>query len=180
MQSDQRRLPSTPLLARRTLVLGAGAVALGASAGCNPFSTPTRVTQTVTAAPPPVADPVPTLIATTRLHLVRLTNAIAADKTLVARLTPLRSDRAAHLTALIDELGRTSPQAAALEKKKPITDAGIAVPSGGAAQILAGMRTDAALAQGLFTDAFSLASRYRAALFGPIAACLATHRLVMA
>lgn len=159
---------------------GAGSVALAAAAGCNPFSTTTRVTQTVTAAPAVAADVLPTLIATTRLHVVRLSNAITADRALAGRLTPLRADRQAHLTALITELGRTSPSAAAAEKKKPTADKGVGVPKGSAATLLAGMRSDAALAQGNFTDALAQTSRYRAALFASIAACLASHRLALA
>jgi hypothetical protein len=162
------------------LLFGAGTAALMATAGCNPFATATRITQTVTAAAAPTADPIPMLIATTRLHLVRLTNAIAADKTLAKRLTPLRDDRHAHLTALIAELGRTSPQAAAQAGAQPTTDPSVPVPTGGSAQILAGMRSDATTAQGLFTDSFQLASRYRAALFGSIAAALASHRVALA
>ena len=42
------------------------------------------------------------------------------------------------------------------------------------------MRGDAATAQVQFTDAISSASRYRAALYGSIAAALATHRAVLA
>lgn len=160
-------------------MFGAGAAALLATAGCNPFATPTKITQTVTASAAPMADPIPTLIATTRLHVVRLTNAIAQDKTLISELVPLRADRRLHLDALIAELGRTSPQAADAERSKPTTDPSISVPSGGSVQIIAGMRSDATLAQGLFTDAFPQASRYRAALFGSIAACLATHRVVL-
>ncbi len=180
MHSSSPPALSGPLIARRTLLVGAGTAAALACAGCNPFATPTKITQTVTAAPAPVADPMPTLIATTRLHLVRLTNAIAADKTLAVQLTPLRNDRLSHLTGLIDELGRTSPQAAAVEKKKPNADPAISVPTGGSVQVVTGMRSDAALAQGLFTDAVGSASRYRAALFGSIAACLASHRVVLA
>ncbi len=160
-------------------MFGAGAAALMASAGCNPFSTPTKITQTVTASAAPAADPMPTLIATTRLHLVRLTNAIAADPTLAKRLTPLRNDRQAHLSALIAELARTSPAAAAQASAAPTTDPAIAVPTG-STQILAAMRSDAAQAQTLFTDSFELASRYRAALFGSVAACLASHRVALA
>lgn len=160
-------------------MVGAGTAALLASAGCNPFSTPTRITQTVTAAAAPVADPIPTLIATTRLHLVRLTNSITADKSLTARLTPLRNDLQAHLTALITEFARTSPQAAAAQKAAPTTDPTIPVPDS-TVLILAGMAADATQAQGLFTDAVPLATRYRAALFGSIAACLASHRVALA
>jgi hypothetical protein len=160
-------------------MFGVSTAALLASAGCNPFATPTRVTQTVTAAAAPTADPIPTLIATTRLHVVRLTNSIAADKSLAARLTPLRDDRQAHLTALITEYARTSPQAAAAQKAAPTTDPSISVPSS-TVLILAGMGSDAAQAQGLFTDSFPLATRYRAALFGSIVACLASHRVALA
>lgn len=157
---------------------GAASIALVATAGCNPFSTTTRVTQTVTAAPAAAVDVLPIMIATTRLHVVRLSNAITTDKSLAARLTPLRADRQAHLTALIAELGRTSPDAAAAEKKKPTADAAVAVPKGGAA-LLAGMRSDAALAQGVFTDAVAQTSRYRATLFASLAACLASHRVAL-
>ena len=155
-------------------------MALLACAGCNPFATPTRITQTVTAAAAPVADPMPTLIATTRLHLVRLTNAIAADRSLAAEFTALRSDRRTHLTALITELARTSPQAAAAERARPTADPSVAIPTGGTLPLVTGMRSDAAQAQGLFTDAVGSATRYRAALFGSIAACLASHRVVLA
>jgi len=158
---------------------GAGSIALVAAAGCNPFSTTTRITQTVTAAPATAVDVLPTMIATTRLHVVRLTNAIAADRPLTGRLTPLRADRLAHLNALITELGRTSPAAAAAEKKKPIADPRVAVPKGGTAAMLAGMRSDAAAAQGIFTDALAQTSRYRAALFGSVVACLASHRVAL-
>ena len=159
---------------------GAGSIALVATAGCNPFSTTTRITQTVTAGPAAAVDVLPTLIATTRLHLVRLSNAMVADRALQARLTPLRTDRQAHLTALIAELGRTSPAGAAAEKKKPTADKAVGVPSGGAAALLAGMRSDAASAQGIFTDALAQTSRYRAALFASVAACLASHRVALA
>lgn len=158
---------------------GAGSIALVATAGCNPFSTTTRITQTVTAAPAVAADILPTLIATTRLHLVRLSNAISTDRALAARLTPLRADRQAHLTALIAELGRTSPAAAAAETKKPTADKSVTVPQSGAAALLAGMRSDAAAAQTVFTDSLAQTSRYRAALFGSIVACLASHRVAL-
>ena len=164
---------------RRVVFAGAGSVAALATAACKPFSTTTRITQTVTAAPAPQTDPMLTLIAVTRLHIVRLTNAMAADRSLVARLTPLRADRKAHLAALIDDLARTSPQAAAAEKAKPVADKTLSVPKGGAAALLAGMRSDAAVAQEAFTDAMAQASRYRAALFASIAACLATHRTAL-
>ena len=159
-------------------MFGAGTAALLATAGCNPFSTPPRVTQTMTVALPPTADPVLTLIATTRLHLVRLSNAITTQKTLAARLTPLRNDRQAHLSALIKELARTSPQGAAAENTRPTADASITVPKT-AAQVLVVLRSDATAAQAQFTDSFDTASRYRAALFGSIIACLSTHREVM-
>lgn len=157
-------------------MIGAGTAALLATAGCNPFSTPTRITQTVTAAAAPAADPMLTLIATTRLHIVRLANAIAQDKQLGGRLTPLLADRQVHLKDLIGELGRTSPQAGASQQALPTADASVTVPSGGSPVVLAAMKSDAAAAQVQFLDAFPSASRYRAALFGSISACLASHQ----
>ena len=55
----------------------------------------------------------------------------------------------------------------------------ITVPDSPAA-IIASVRGDAATAQVQFTDAISAASRYRAALYASIAACLASHRAVLA
>jgi hypothetical protein len=46
--------------------------------------------------------------------------------------------------------------------------------------IISAVRGDAATAQVQFTDAISSASRYRAAMFGSIAAALASHRAVLA
>ncbi|SDP42019.1 hypothetical protein SAMN04515671_4147 [Nakamurella panacisegetis] len=157
-------------------MLGAGTAALLATAGCNPFSTPTRVTRTVTASAAPAVDPMLTLTAITRLHVVRLANVIAANKPVAARLTPLLKDRQVHLAQLIAEVSRTSPQAGASEKAKPTSDPTLAVPTGASPVLLAAMKSDAATAQTAFIDAFSLASRYRAALFGSIAACLASHQ----
>ena len=157
-------------------MLGAGTAALLATAGCNPFSTPTKVTQTVTASAAPAADPMLTLTAITRLHVVRLTNVISANKVVAARLTPILKDRQVHLTELIAEVARTSPQAGAGEKAKPTSDPTLAVPKGTPPVLLAAMKSDAATAQSAFLDAFPLASRYRAALFGSIAACLASHQ----
>lgn len=157
-------------------MLGAGTAALLATAGCNPFSTPTRITQTVTASAAPVADPMPTLTAITRLQVVRLANMISANQGLAARLTPLLEDRQVHLTQLIAEINRTSPQAGAAEKAKPTSDPSVIVPTGATPVLLAAMKSDAATAESAFLDAFPTASRYRAALFGSIAACLASHQ----
>ena len=58
---------------------------------------------------PAALDPINGLIATTRLHLLRLDAAIAADQADAARLTPLRDDRQAQLTALEAEFARIEP-----------------------------------------------------------------------
>ena len=47
-------------------------------------------------------------------------------------------------------------------------------------EIISAVRGDAATAQVQFTDAISSATRYRAALYGSIAASLASHRAVLA
>lgn len=168
--------PPPPSITRRALLTGAGAVAVVGVAGCDVFSgSPT--TTTVTAQAPAAADPLPGLVATTRLHLLRLTAAITALPADAARLTPLRDDRQAHLDALTQEVdrvaGTTSP---------PVPDSGSAdlrLPEDPAA-VIAALRGDAATAQVQFTDAITLVSRYRAALLGSVAACLASHRAVLA
>jgi len=178
--------PGAPI-SRRTLLFGVGgisAAALLSATGCGYFGTDEPAAPTAIATPAAL-DPINGLIATTRLHLLRLDAAIAADPTDAPRLTPLRDDRQAHLTALEAEFARTNPAATASASADP--SAGAAVPTTGAVSlpdspeaIISAVRGDAATAQVQFTDATSSASRYRAALFGSIAAALASHRAVLA
>jgi hypothetical protein len=176
--------PGTPI-SRRALLLGAGGfgtVALLTVSGCSYFSSDEPPAPTVELTPAAL-DPINGLIATTRLHLLRLDAAIAADPTDAPRLTPLRDDRQAQLTALEAEFARTNPASTAAPASSP---AG-AVPTTGAVtlpetpeEIISAVRGDAATAQVQFTDATSSASRYRAAIYGSIAASLASHRAVLA
>jgi len=99
--------PGTPI-SRRSLLVGAGALAL--LTGCSYFGTDEPPAPTVVSTPAAL-DPINGLIATTRLHLLRLDAAIAADQADAARLTPLRDDRQAHLTALEAEFARVNPAA---------------------------------------------------------------------
>lgn len=127
-------------------------------------------------------DPITGLIATTRLHVLRLNAAIAADKQQAALLTQLRDDRQAHLEALEAEHARLDPSAggpSSSASPAALPAGEITVPDTPAA-IIASVRGDAATAQVQFTDAISAASRYRAALYASIAACLASHRAVLA
>ncbi|TKV60972.1 hypothetical protein FDO65_04765 [Nakamurella flava] len=171
-------------LRRRTLLTGLGGLAVAAAvpglAGCSLFSGLSDVP--TTAAAPELTDPISSLLATTRLHLLRLDAAIAAAPDQAALLTPLRADRQAHLDALQAEFDRLHPagsgSAAAPTTAAP-TSATVAAPDTPEA-VIASVRGDAATAQVQFTDAISSASRYRAALFGTIAACLASHRAVLA
>ncbi len=171
----------TPI-SRRTLFAGVGAVAATAAlSGCSYFSSgdPEPSTAQLT---PGALDPINGLIATTRLHLLRLNAAIAADKADAARLTPLRDDRQAQLAALEKENARLNPADPAAGS----TSSGAAPTTGAVAlpenpeEIISAVRGDAATAQVQFTDAISAASRYRAALYGSIAASLASHRAVLA
>jgi hypothetical protein len=136
-------------------------------------------------ATPAALDPINGLIATTNLHLLRLDAAIAADPTDAPRLTPLRDDRQAQLTALEAEYARVNPASA--DTAGAVTSPASALPPTGTITlpdspeaIISAVRGDAATAQVQFTDATSSASRYRAALFGSIAAALASHRAVLA
>jgi hypothetical protein len=164
--------PGTPI-SRRSLLVGAGALAL--LTGCSYFGTDEPPAPTVVSTPAAL-DPINGLIATTRLHLLRL------DQTDAARLTALRADRQAHLTALEAEFARANPAAASgsatAAASAPAT-ASIVMPDTPEA-IISAVRGDAATAQVQFTDAISSASRYRAAMFGSIAAALASHRAVLA
>ena len=151
-----------------------------AVSGCSYFGTDEPAAPTVVL-DPAALDPINGLIATTRLHLLRLNAAIAADKTDAARLTPLRNDRQAQLKALEAEVARTNPApsgASGGPAAAPTTGA-VALPEA-AEEIISAVRGDAATAQVQFTDATSSASRFRAALYGSIAASLASHRAVLA
>ncbi len=156
-------------------------MAAGAAlSACGFFSSDDTQPSTVTLNPGAL-DPINGLIATTRLHLIRLNAAIAADKADAARLTPLRDDRQAQLTALEKEYARVNPSASGAP------NSGAAAPTTGAVtlpenpeEIISAVRGDAATAQVQFTDAISAATRYRAALYGSIAASLASHRAVLA
>ncbi len=172
--------PGAPI-SRRSLLAGVGAVAATAAlSACSYFSSGDPEPSTVQLNPGAL-DPINGLIATTRLHLIRLNAAIAADKADAARLKPLRDDRQAQLTALEKELARVSPSGAGA------SGSSAAAPTTGAVtlpenpeEIISAVRGDAATAQVQFTDALSAASRYRAALYGSIAASLASHRAVLA
>jgi hypothetical protein len=159
------------------VLISVGTAAALVTAGCNPFASTTRTTRTVVQTAPPPIDPMTNLIATTQLHLLRLQSAVAKGGSLAKTLTPLRDDRADHLDALRAELARTSPSAAAATAA-PAT-ATVAIPSE-AASVLAVIRDDAGNAQVQFTDATTTVSPYRAELLASIAACLATHRAVLA
>jgi hypothetical protein len=169
--------PGTPI-SRRSLIVGAGALAL--LTGCSYFGTDEPPAPAVVSTPAAL-DPINGLIATTRLHLLRLDAAIAADQADAARLTPLRADRQAHLDALEAEFARVNPAAASGSATAAASApaASIAMPDTPEA-IISAVRGDAATAQVQFTDAISSASRYRAAMFGSIAAALASHRAVLA
>lgn len=178
-------VPGAPI-SRRTLFFGVGglsAAALLSATGCGYFGSDEPPAPTVVVTPAAL-DPINGLIATTNLHLLRLNAAIAADPTDAVRLTPLRDDRQAQLTALEAEFARTNPSGTSsagtlTPAASDVPPATITLPDSPEA-IISAVRGDAATAQVQFTDATSSASRYRAALFGSIAASLASHRAVLA
>jgi hypothetical protein len=171
---------ATRSIGRRALLAGAGgtvgALLLGGVSGCDVFS-PSDDASTTPAAPA-APDPLTGLVATTRLHLLRLDAAIAADPADAARLTPLRADRQAHLDALVAERDRVTPPATTGPTDDP-APADLRLPEDPAA-IISTVRGDAATAQVQFTDAMAVVGPYRAALLGSIVACLASHRAVLA
>ncbi len=161
---------------RRALLTAAGAAAVVlATAGCQPFSGTTKTTRTVTTQAPPPIDPMDTLIAMTRLHLLRLTSAVKLGGDTAERLGELRDDRSAHLTRLLQEqarVNRTQPGPAVQPGQ------GVPAPANGRAA-LAAAADDAAAAELAFSDQLGNVSRYRAGLFASISACLASHRIVL-
>jgi hypothetical protein len=161
---------------RRALLATAGATVLLAAAGCNPFASAPK-TLTVTAAAPPPADPLEALIARINLHVLHIDGAIRAKAFDANVLAGVRADRIAHLTAVQAEYDRSigvSPSSSA-----PTPGGTVAMPEGKDA-IMGLVRQDAGDDQVTFTDAMvKTTSRYRAALFSSIAACLATHREVL-
>jgi hypothetical protein len=174
--------PGRPV-SRRTVLLGAGTVGavavLSSVAGCSYFGSDDPPTPSVDLNPAAL-DPINGLIATTRLHILRWDAAIAADQADAGKLQPLRDDRQQHLDALTAEYARTNPtdpNATAGSTAAPASGS-VALP-GSPEAIVSAVRGDAATAQVQFTDAISTASRYRAALYGTIAASLASHRAVL-
>ncbi len=155
-----------------------------ALAGCDAFGGGTPTTRTVIQEAPPPVDPIVTLIATTRLHLARIDAAlaaIAADAAGVAKLTPIRADRAAHLAALVTEQARTSNPDGSVSASASGAAAGppqIEMPADATAAIAA-IRVDAENAQVQFTDGVAATAKYRSAIFASISACLASHRSVL-
>lgn len=178
------RVPNA-LLTRRAMLIGlsAGAAVIASPglAGCGLFDSGPAVPTVVPA--PELADPITGLIATTRLHILRLDAAIAAAPAQAPLLTNLRDDRQQHLEALEAEFARLHPPGTGTSSAPPSAPAtpstAVTLPDSPEA-IISSVRGDAATAQVQFTDAVASASRYRAALFGSIAASLATHRAALA
>lgn len=170
-------------LTRRALLGAAGVGVLAAVAGCNPFSTGgTTITVTApptSAAPPPQSPTVLLgLIFTTRLHVANLTAAVTADKRDAALLKNLLNDRTAHLTALEAEYARRYAAPAPTDSASPTSTAAAAATDPD--EVIGRIRGDASTAQSQFTDALTGATRFQAQLYGSIAACVATHRMVLA
>jgi hypothetical protein len=165
--------PPARTVTRRSLLAGAGAAVLLATAACNPFS-PTAQTRTQTVTAPPPIDPIDNLIASTELHVLRLESAVAKGGDIATLLNPLLVDRKAHLERLTADRDRSRPGVT----PPPPAAGTIPVPAD-RASIIRVVLDDTATAQVQFTDAVSTVSAYRAALFSSIAACLATHRVVL-
>lgn len=139
----------------------------------------TPTTRTVTQEAPPPVDPLDTLIATTRLHLARIEGglaAVAGDARGVGLLNAVRFDRAAHLEALLAE--RVRGEGGMTSEATGTSVPALEMPAETTA-VLGAVRSDAENAQVQFTDGVAATGRYRAALLGSIAACLATHRAIL-
>lgn len=169
----------------RRAFIGLGATgALVGIVGCD-GSVEGGKTVTVTATPTSAAPPPPTatllgLVFTTRLHVQHLTEAAATDERDAAILTQLLADRTAHLEALEAEYTRVSGDSAPAPSSSAAPDTTTQQQSSDPDEILGRIRGEAATAQTMFTDALAEASRFQAQLYASIAACVATHRMVLA
>lgn len=178
-------VPTARPLTRRALFGLVGVGSLAALTSCSAFGdAPATITVTADATTQPTAsgDPAPDptvllgLVFTTRLHVEHLISAIAVDERDAPLFTTLLADRQAHLAALEAEYSRqfgTAPTAPATSSE---TSTGIEPDPD---EIIGRIRGDATDAQSKFTDALASASRFQAQLFGSIAACIATHRMVL-
>jgi hypothetical protein len=111
------------------------------------------------------------------LHVQQLQAAIRVDTRDAAVFTMLLHDRQAHLTALDAEYARSIGDET--PHTSPVPTTGAQLPED-PDEVIGRIRADATTAQNMFTDALAGASRYQAELYASIAACVATHRMVLA
>lgn len=164
---------------RRTLLSGAAALAAAAVAACTSTSD-APVTVTVQTTSTPAVDPMAGLVATTRLHVLRLNSAIAASKAdpdQAKRLSLVRDDRKTQFSALVKEWERTDPSAAGAAAGADLS-AGADLPPE-AKSPLGAARDDLAAARSALTDALAVVSRYRATILASVLAGVASDQAVL-
>lgn len=170
------------MLGRRTLLLGAGALGVSALAACTSTDAP-RTTVTVRSTASGAADPMAGLVATTRLHVLRLNSAIAAtkaDASLAAStksLTVVLQDRKAQFAALVKEWQRTDPASAGSAASVDLSQTSPLPPE--AKGPVAAAREDLTAARSALTDALGVVSRYRATIIASVLAGVACDQVVL-
>lgn len=117
------------------------------------------------------------LIFKARLHVDHVAAAVARNDENVDRYRMILADREAHMTALLEENARAGGDASVIPPAADIAQ--VDIPDE-AAELLALIRDDAGQAQTNFTDAALSATPYQAQLLAAIAACVASHRAVLA
>jgi hypothetical protein len=157
-----------PSLPRRTLLAALGAIAAGAlGAGCERDR---RGSATGTPSPAP-PDPLLADLADERDLLARYDAVAAAHPALASRLAPLRDDHREHAAALARALGDAAPGAPSDSVPAPTPGT-----PGAALAALATAERDAARRN---TRSCLTAPADRAALLASIAACEATHEVLL-
>lgn len=159
----------------RRAVLATGGVAMaGAAAGCAWFDSDP---------PPPPPDPLEPLLAGTRALVERYAAGIAAHPDLADRLAPVHEAHLAHVTALVQLIGRpelASPSTGPGGWSPPLgATPATPEPSPSPEDLLAGLREAEAAAGEEATAACLAAPPDRAAVLGSITAARATHAEVL-
>ncbi len=153
---------------RRAVLAAAAGLATAGLAGCDLGDDPLPRWH-------PAPDALLPLLAATIKLADRYDTTIAALPALSDRLTPLRDNHRAHITALARELGidERTPTAS------PLPSVSSGVPEGSApsdpSAALSALAAAEKVGQALAQEACLAAPSYRAALLGSITACRATH-----
>jgi hypothetical protein len=175
--------PTRPSPTRRQAL--AAAFALACAAGCHGRGAPAEAPSPPSQTRPPPPDPLVAILDTEQRLIAAYDATAAAHPALATRLAPMRADHAEHASALERALGRTPP--ATLGTSSPGTgSAGAGTPTpapprvpGNRTRALAALRAAERAAAAARASAAETAPADRAVLLASIAACEASHEVLL-